>query len=141
MPDMTALAAAWSSFQTAFKIGQTLTNSYKRLKEIEVQAQLVDLMEALTETRVQLNAARNENIELLEKLEEAGKKLKSKEELEYQESDRLYYRSPPIDGKPNGPFCPHCYESQDKIISLGPMPEPFRDSGEKYVCPECDAGY
>ena len=53
--------------------------------------------------------------ELKLKIEELQAKLDASDELEYREN--VYWRASPINGKPNGPFCPRCYESSEKKLS------------------------
>ena len=81
--------------------------------------------------------AQIEMFEMKKKIEELQAKLNASDELEFRDS--VYWRVTPIEGKPNGPFCPKCYEGPGKkLSSMSSVSGHFSFAG-KYKCNTCAA--
>ena len=111
----------------------------KELKNVELTESIADLRIAISEWKVKFAEIAEQNLALQAEVKELEKKLASVDDLVFR--DGVYYRADPAQGKPNGPFCPNCFESQGAMISLGDqMPDFVRIAG-RFVCPKSEATF
>lgn len=134
MPDIASISAGLQAVKLAIDIAKDLRSTESAFKDAEAKLKLVDLMEALAEARVQLLDAQEENLALQKEIHELQSKLNEKDEVVFRNG--LYYYADPKPGKPEGPFCPHCYQTKDKLLLLKKAEPAFQVFGE-YVCSSC----
>lgn len=105
-----------------------------KLKNAELTLALSDLMMRLAEVQGQAAQLQMENVELRGQLEQLRKQKPVVPKVVFRES--VYYLAEPIEGRPDGPYCPVCFEDQGKltIVTMTPM---FINLGAPYKCPRC----
>ncbi|MCG1030442.1 hypothetical protein J5S76_00480 [Bacillus amyloliquefaciens] len=135
MPDIASITTAIESVKLALGIAKDLKTAGEAFTDAENRLKLSDLYFSLSEARISLADAQEEIHSLQKQIYELQKKIESSDELEFK--DGVYYRQIPIPGKPNGPFCPGCYESPSRrMASLSPMPADFTFAG-RFTCNSC----
>ncbi|MET3068828.1 hypothetical protein [Atlantibacter hermannii] len=139
MPDITSINAGLSAVKLAFGMAKDLKDASAAFNDAELRLKISDLYNALSEARMSLADAKIEIVELQTEVQRLESKLKETDELVYR--DGFYYRAEPIDGKPNGPFCPKCYEGMDKLLSsVNPATGIHSRFGKKY-CHVCKSHF
>lgn len=135
MLDISAISAGLSSMKVAMDIAKGLKDSTTAINDATVNFKIAELLEAMSEVKMHLVEAKDENIELKEKIKELEKALNQKGEVIFR--DGYYYLSAPQSGKPEGPFCSHCYSSNNELTLLTEVTGMLRNMG-KYKCPSCE---
>ncbi len=135
MTDLGAISIGIQSIKTALDITKELKGIDASLKDAEVKLKFAELMEALSEAKIQLIEVRDENHALKERIKLLEKKLNQKGEVEYR--DGYYYMKESKAGEPDGPFCSKCYNDEEKLILLNKLKGSFTSLG-KYNCPKCE---
>ncbi len=137
MPDITSIAAAINSVKLALGIAKELKQASDAFNEAENKFRISELYSSLSEARISLADAQEEIHKLQKQVQELQHKIDSSDDVVFK--DGVYYRKEPIDGKPNGPFCPACYDgSQRRLSTMSPMPRQFSFAG-KWQCNSCKA--
>ncbi|MCE3106952.1 hypothetical protein ACVST0_18110 [Yersinia enterocolitica] len=139
MPDIASISAGIESVKLALNIAKDLKTATAAYTEAETRLKLSELYINLSDARISLADAQEEIHDLKNQIRELNEKLNSSDELEYKNG--LYYRKVEISGKPNGPFCPKCYEGvQKKMATVHTVSGPFATFGN-YKCTSCDSFY
>lgn len=107
MPD--PISAAVATLASSINIVKGLIDVHTQIKQSELKAKLLDLMEALVE-------ARKESFELARKVEELTSLLDAKAAMAFDV--RAYFIDK--DGGREGPFCPACWDGSRKQIRMTP---------------------
>ncbi|URL13338.1 hypothetical protein LVR30_13925 [Pantoea ananatis] len=132
---MTDIVSGLSALKAAFDIAKELKNATGAYNDAEMRLKISELYSALSEARIELADANEEIHSLKRKVSDLESKLNSSDDLEYR--DGVYYRKVPIEGKPNGPFCPGCYEgSSKKLSSMSAVPPDWAFAG-RFECNTC----
>ena len=135
MPDITSITAAVESVKFALGIAKDLKNATDTYSEAEHKLKVSELYSSLSEARISLADAQEEIHALENQVAALQAKLDASDDLEYRDS--VYWRIKAIEGKPNGPFCPKCYEGpQKKTSSMSSVKGHFSSFG-KYKCNTC----
>jgi hypothetical protein len=115
------IGAALGSVNATITILKGLTALNRQYAEAELRGKVVDALERATEARAAILALQEQNKDLQEKL-----------------TRRATMRwIPPVywqtrEGQPNdGPFCPQCWDSEEKVIRLQPL------QAGAWVCKTC----
>lgn len=133
---MADIVSGLAALKTAFDIAKELKNATKAYNDAEMRLKFSDLYSALSEAKIELADTQLEMHELKNQIVVLQAKIDASDDLEFRES--VWWRKVPIDGKPNGPFCPKCYEgSQKKMSSMSPVSSHFSFAG-KYKCNTCE---
>lgn len=139
MADMASITAGLNAVKLAFNIAKDLKDATAAFNEAEFRLKLSDLYLSLSEARMNLADAQQEISGLQREITSLKAQLNSVDELEFR--DGFYYRVSPVDGKPNGPFCPKCYEgSPKKLSSVMAATGIHSHFGSKY-CHACQSHY
>lgn len=132
---MADIVGGLAAFKTAFDIAKELKNATSAYNDAEMRLKISDLYTALSDARIELADAQIEMHDLKQKIAELENKLNASDDLIFK--DDVYWRAIPIEGKPNGPFCPSCYEnSNKKLSSMSKVTGHFSAFG-KYKCNTC----
>ncbi|MEJ8326007.1 hypothetical protein WKI40_23020 [Kosakonia sacchari] len=132
---MADIVGGLAALKTAFDIAKEIKNAASAYNDAEMRLKFSELYSALSEAKIELADAQIEMHELKQRLAELEKKLNASDDLLYREG--VYWRAIPIDGKPNGPFCPNCYEGPSKkLSSMSTVARQFSFAG-KYKCNTC----
>jgi hypothetical protein len=109
-----------------FDLVKKLKEAYEKADQAQVKAIIAEFQNMATDAKLEVINAKEEIIKLREENLKLKKQTETKKDL-VQKKNKLYYT------KANeGPFCPRCYEADNKKISL-------HDQGNSYwMCPECD---
>jgi len=133
---MADIVTGLSALNAAFDIAKELKNASSAYNDAEIRLKISELYSALSEARIELADAQTEIHGLNEKIKDLEGKLNSSDEMIYK--DGAYYRAVPLENKPNGPFCPACYEGPGKkTSSMSPVARQFSFAG-KFKCNTCD---
>lgn len=139
MPDIASINAGLSAVKLAFGMAKDLKDATAAYNDAELRLKISDLYNALSEARISLAEAQVEIVELQSEVRRLESKFKETEELEYR--DGFFYRAVPVEGKPNGPFCPKCYQGPQKLLSsVNPATGIHTHFGTKY-CHGCGSHY
>lgn len=134
---MADIVSGLTALKTAFDIAKELKNATKAYNDAEMRLKFSDLYSALSDARIELADTQLEMHDLKQQISALQAKIDASDDLDFRDS--VYWRKTPIDGKPNGPFCPKCYESsQKKLSSMSPVSGDFSFAG-KYKCNTCAA--
>ncbi|WP_045856538.1 hypothetical protein [Teredinibacter purpureus] len=134
MVDIGSIGVGLASIKTALDITKELRSIDSSLKDAEVKLKLAELIEALSDAKVNLSAARLENQELRDTIVGLESQLNVKQEVEFKNG--FYYRVGCKDGQEPGPFCSLCYNDSNKLVAVSELPNGMQDFG-KYHCPKC----
>jgi len=136
---MADIVSGLSALKTAFEIAKELKNATKAYNDAEVRLKISDLYSALSDARVDLADAQVEISELRSEVRELNAKLKAVDEVVYK--DGFFYREKEVDGKPNGPYCPTCYQGHSKsLVIVQPATGIHREFGSMY-CHVCKSHF
>ena len=106
---------------------QEIVDLIKKGADLEAQEKIMELCDACV-------SFREESLALRERVKELEQKLSQKDKVIFETG--TYW----VEGQEirDGPYCPACYDSNDKLIRLQHWPE--SDDGmvsERYLCPIC----
>ena len=128
-------------FSVALRTVSSGIDTLKKLTDLAVKSQNIELQEGIIEYRVQLLEIKESLLEAKEdnlNLREENKLLKQKVvELETQTQEKLtikegvYYTE-----SGDGPFCTGCYDNKGKLIRVTELTNALMAMG-KYKCPIC----
>ena len=134
---MADIASGLAALKTAFDIAKELKNATKAYNDAEMRLKFSDLYTALSDAKIELADTQLEMHALRQQITELQDKINASDDLDFRDS--VYWRTTPIEGKPNGPFCPKCYEGpQKKLSSMSKVTGHFSSFG-KYKCNTCDS--
>lgn len=139
MPDIASINAGLSAVKLAFGMAKDLKDASAAFNDAELRLKISDLYNALSEARISLAEAQIEIVDLQTEIRRLEGKLKENDELEYR--DGFYYRTVPIEGKPNGPFCPKCYQGPQKTLSSVVPATGIHSHFGKNYCHGCGSHY
>ncbi len=135
MPDITSIVASVNAIKTALTIAKDLKDATAAYNDAEFRLKLSELYVNLSEARISLADAQEEIHSLEKKVKNLQEKIDTTDELEFR--DGKYFRKVSLQGKPNGPFCPGCYESKKVLSSLRETEHDFAFAG-KFTCNSCN---
>ena len=99
-----------TSIKAAWNLAKAIKTSADAIDDAQIKLQIAELISALADAKIE--AAEN-----AEKISELESLLKNKSKMIFQ--GRLYYRVLDDDMK-EGPFCPTCYDKDEKTVRLQP---------------------
>jgi len=98
-----------AGLKVAWDIAKNLKEAANALDDAQIKLQIADLISALADAKIE--AAENS-----EKIVELKKQLKTKSSFSFNGS--LYYKENEDNDENEGPYCPTCYDNNDKEIRL-----------------------
>ena len=107
MPDIASIGAALASIKTATEIAKLIKDSGASLEKAEVKLQIANLISSLADAKIEL-------AELQTEMNQLKDKLNQKILLKWT---KPYYMMQTDLGQ-EGPFCPTCYDNNEKVIRL-----------------------
>lgn len=118
-----------TSIKAAWDLAKAIKTSADAIDDAQIKLQIAELISALADAKIE--AAEN-----AERISELERLLKNKSEMLFE--GRLYYRI--LDGgNKDGPFCPTCFDKDDKGIRLQPNSEDR--SYDDWRCHACGTYY
>lgn len=135
MPDVSAISAGISSVRVAIDIAKEIKGVASSYKDAEIKLKIADLLEAISEVKIRLVEAKDENLDLRQKIKDLEDALSKQDEVIFR--DGYYFLAVPQEGKPEGPFCTNCFSKYKSLSLLSEVTNDFRVFG-KYHCPSCD---
>ena len=130
---------AMTAIDGATKTAKKLRSLSKKIKDVEVNTLIVDLNGQLVDLKSEIVDLKTKNLQLEQELREAKQKDDQAANIE-QRDDGLYYYIKPPPNRPDGPYCPSCFISEDKLVFVPESsyaPEVFG----KLQCPVCKNRY
>ena len=104
------------------------------MRDAEAKSIIAELQSDLADAKIAVAEMKAQNMELWAALEKATAAAGVAEDLA-QRGD-AYYRTNAPPGKPKGPFCMRCSDSDSKLIVLTKMGPSFDVIGTHH-CPQC----
>ncbi|MBX9447078.1 hypothetical protein [Dickeya chrysanthemi] len=139
MADIVSITAGLNAVKLAVNIAKELKEATAAFNEAEFRLKLSELYLSLSEAKINLAEAQQEIISLQAEITSLKAQLNAVDELDFR--DGFYYRLNPVEGKPNGPFCPKCYEGSPKKLSTVMAATGIHSHfGSKY-CHSCQSYY
>lgn len=135
MPDIGAISAGISLIKVAIEIVKDLKSATSAIKDAEVKLKIAELLEAMSEVKIKLVEAQDENLELREKIRKLERSLSEQDEVVFRNG--YFYLAEPQEGKPEGPFCPNCHSTKNILSLLTEVTGLLSQLG-KYECPSCE---
>jgi hypothetical protein len=114
MPDISSITAALSGIKNATDIVNILRQSSVSLQDAEHRLKLAELVGALADVKMQLADVNQAVLDRDARIAEMKEQLSLKSKVTWE---RPYYWIVE-EGKKDGPFCQHCYDSTQKTIRL-----------------------
>lgn len=127
-----------STITMAIEAMKRLKELTDKTKNIEIKEQIVELRSALVDLKEELAELQERNLELEAALKEATEKPNLRQMIEVK--DDVYYLKEAIDGRGTGPFCPACFEGDEKLVPLQKTTSSFTALGS-LMCPACHVPY
>ncbi len=121
-----------SAMSKAISLAKQLKEAADKTKDPEIASSVADLSLELANANLQLAEVVNENAELRAELDALKRRAEAVENLEFQEDGYYYKAGDEI------PFCPHCYEAENRAIHLSKSPAV---SSFVYSCQTCGNDY
>ena len=109
--DIAIIGTAFSHLKTSMDIAKLISDSTSSLGEAETKLKLAELISSLADLKMELADIKVNLIEKDEEIRELNEKLKEKVSLRFD--GKLYWKENDIT-----PFCPLCYENDNKFIHL-----------------------
>lgn len=138
------LAATSTLLSTAITSINTIAKASKAYSEADLRLKLAEIMNNLSEAKVEVIEARQKIRELEIKLNEKDQLSEFKAKL-YLEGNVYLHLDGEAQGFGIGPWCTHCLEVNEKPITLHyiektpPQSHPYSHPGEhEYQCPACE---
>lgn len=122
------------SVKTAIEIAKGIKDIKSLSDNAEIKLQLVDLIDALVETKADLADIKTQLIEKDKQIQELNEKLNTKDTLVYEEP--FYWKV--IEDNKEGPFCQRCHDADSKLVRL--ISKPNNTYGS-HVCKVCESWY
>ncbi len=132
------MADVMSILSTAIATVQKLREVSEKIKDAETNNLIADLNIALADLKMQFVTLREENMQLRKELQQAREQMDFRSKVVLKEG--LYFLTEPVEGRPEGPYCPNCLDAEDKLILVTKVQGPFRDLGN-LRCPKCKNFY
>jgi len=107
MPDITSIGAVLTSIKTATEIAKLIKDSGASLEQAEVKLQIANLINSLADAKIELAELQGEMNQLKDKLNQRAS----------VKWVKPYYMVQSDCGM-EGPFCPTCYDNNEKLIRL-----------------------
>jgi hypothetical protein len=128
MTDPQAFASALTAVKTAIDIAKGLRTASAGMERAELQLKIGELATLLTDARMSMVDAQEENLELRRKVMELEQGKATRESLTFR--DAAYWRKD-MRGKEEGPFCSRCHDADSKLVRMS-------NRGNGYICcPAC----
>lgn len=113
----------------------------REIQNVELKEVIADLKSDVVNLKEELSKAQKERLRLEKELEKLRKERDLRSKLEYKNG--LYYLSEPVEGLSEGPFCPTCWEDEEKTITVTPYYKMSLGAGNMervragWQCPRC----
>lgn len=114
MPDVTAISAVLGSVKVAVDIAKLIKDSGSTLEKAEIKLQIAELISALADVKIEAAGVQSELIEKDKLISELNESLRVKKSVVWE---KPYYWTGIGDDR-DGPFCQHCYDTDQKLIRL-----------------------
>jgi len=112
--DVGSISAAFTSLKTATELAKIIKDSTNSLEQAEVKFKLADLLGALAEAKVDMAEVQELLIQKDKEISSLKKELETKGNINWE---KPYYFLHSENAK-EGPFCPTCYDKDNKLIRL-----------------------
>lgn len=137
MADPLSIVNALTSLRTASDMLKTLRSVEGTFEKADLKMKIGDLAEALAEARIAVLEAQDEIRTLQERIATLESAASSRAGL--VQRDQVYWFMS-SEGQESGPFCPRCFEYDQKRMPLSRLHSAMRVAGQ-YQCQSCKALY
>lgn len=112
--DMASIGAGLTSFKAVLDITNILKNSVTSLGDAEINLKFAELLMSLADLKTEIAETQYILVEKDKRIKDLETKLNIRDKMVFE--DPVYWMY--SDGKKDGPFCPQCYDSKEKVIRL-----------------------
>ena len=118
----------------AIDIAKKLREVSKKINDADTMNLIADLNLALADVKIEVAELKEDNLQLQQQLRKAQEQPDFRSNLELK--DGVYFFKEPVDGRPDGPYCPTCFDVDERLVIISEMGESFRDLG-RFHCNHC----
>lgn len=133
MTDLTTISALLSSVKTATDIAKFIKDSDVSLENAETKLKIAELIITLADVKLELAGVQDTLREKDIKIQSLLDQIQQRENLKYD--GKLYWNE-----SDETPFCPSCYENNNKLIHLTYY-QGTKDTHQYYICKICENNY
>src|SRR5574337_857983 len=131
MTDPKSILDALQALKVAIDIVKALRAANASFEKAELKFKVAELADALASARLGVVDAQEEILTLKQRIAELEKADDLRDRIVHREN--VYFiRDGEIE---KGPYCPRCFESQQKVMPLTALSGPFRTLAN-YACPQ-----
>ena len=131
MTDIATFSTILSSVKTATEIAKLLRDSNLSIEKAEAKLKLAELVNSLADAKLELAQLQEVMLGKDRRIQELEESLNLKEKLTWR--DPVYYLE--TKDSEEGPFCPQCYDNNQKVIRLQTFEEGH------WHCMTCDKDF
>ncbi len=132
------MADVMSILSVAITTVQKLREVAKKIKDAEVNNLIADLNMALADLKMQFVTLQEENMKLRGELQQAREQTDFRKKVSLRKG--LYYLTEAVEGRPEGPYCPQCFDAENKLILVKEVRGGYRQLGNRQ-CAKCKTYY
>ena len=104
----------------------------QKIHDANLQSAIADLVLSVADLKTEMADLRDEHLKLRAQVEDLKKKADIRTKVVYRAG--LYYLTEPVQGYPEGPFCPVCMDSEGLLITVRVRTSKF---GRSWNCGHC----
>jgi chaperonin cofactor prefoldin len=134
MPDLTSITAAITGIRHATEIAKLIREAGPTLAEAEHKLKLAEIIDSLADAKMAIAELKDEAEQKDAELKRLRDALSTKAKFKH---NGVFYVA---DGDP-APFCPRCWEVDNRPIHVGPEVWDYKLGYYLRVCPQCKSGY
>jgi hypothetical protein len=127
-----------STFATVLATAKKLHEVAKKVQDAEARSLIGDLTLQLAGLKMQLAEVQDENTRLRCQLSARSNTEALRSNLKLR--GKVYYFQEAVQGRENGPYCPRCFDVDERLVLVTAFQGAFKRIGD-YNCPQCKAAF
>lgn len=132
------MADPLSILTAAIETLKKLREVSQRIKHAETKNLIADLGISLADLKLEVAQLKEENVLLKQEVAKAAEQRDFRANLEL--NDGVYFFVEPVPGRPEGPYCPTCFDVDGTLVIVGETQGSFTFFG-KYHCNNCNGHF
>ncbi len=132
------MAELIGTLTTVIGIAAKLREVAKKVHDADTKNLIADLNLQLADLKMQIADLQQENLSLRAAIGEARQHLDIRSKLEVR--DKVHFLTESGPGRPPGPYCPRCFDADEKLILVTELGPEFQVFG-RYRCNNCKGTY
>ena len=127
-----------STLGTIISTAKQLREISKKIQDAEARNLVADLNLQLADLKMQVVRLQEENLNLRDEIKAIRQTQDLRSKLQFR--DNVYFLKEPVEGRPEGPYCPRCLDVDNALVLLAKLERVFHDVA-KYTCNNCKGHY